>query len=114
MTVHVWSAADDQWVMAVETPASIEPEAQEAIFDPFHQVDGSLKRHKGTGLGPAITKRLVEMPGGTLQVESVPNSGSTFTVTLPRHYRAPAQKIPAVDELSEFLETGATTPDGRT
>ncbi len=116
VTVHVWSEADDQWVMAVEdTGIGIEPEAQEAIFDPFHQVDGSLKRrHKGTGLGLAITKRLVEMLGGTLQVESVPNSGSTFTVTLPRHYRAPAQKIPAVDELSEFLETGATTPDGRT
>ena len=54
------------------------------IFEPFHQVDSSLSRmHEGTGLGLALTKRLVEMLGGTINVESEPERGSTFTIKLP-------------------------------
>lgn len=60
-------------------------EHQELIFETFHQVDNSYSRqHQGTGLGLALTRKLIEMHGGTIWVESQPNVGSTFTFQLPR------------------------------
>lgn len=54
------------------------------LFRPFQQVDASLTRqHEGTGLGLALTKRLAELHGGTVSLESMENHGSTFRVWLP-------------------------------
>ena len=54
------------------------------LFRPFQQIDSSMTRkHEGTGLGLALTKRLAEMHGGTLSFWSVPNKGSTFRIWLP-------------------------------
>ena len=56
----------------------------EAVFEPFRQVDSSVRRrHEGTGLGLAITKRLVELHGGTITLTSQPSVGTTVRVTLP-------------------------------
>ena len=55
-----------------------------AIFEPFEQGQGSASReYEGAGLGLAITKKLVDLHGGVLDVRSVPGEGSTFTFTLP-------------------------------
>jgi hypothetical protein len=63
----------------------ISPEDLVAIFEEFRQVDSSLTRkHEGTGLGLALTRRLVELHGGEITVESELGKGSTFTVTLLR------------------------------
>jgi signal transduction histidine kinase len=62
----------------------IAPEDQERIFEEFQQASHQGERSReGTGLGLALSKRMVELHGGTITVESAPGKGSTFTVALP-------------------------------
>lgn len=68
-----------------DTGIGISPEAMEHITEPFHQADTSIsRRFGGTGLGLAITRSLVELHGGTLDIDSREGSGTTVTVSLPR------------------------------
>ena len=69
-----------------DTGVGIKPEDQDRVFAVFEQVDASYsKAREGTGLGLALSKRLVEVHGGTISVESegVDGKGSTFTVVIP-------------------------------
>ncbi len=77
--------AGPRLVVEVEdTGIGIPADQLERIFDPFTQVDGGLRRrHAGTGLGLALTRRLVELFGGTIAVKSALGVGSTFTISLP-------------------------------
>ncbi len=67
-----------------DTGIGIPKEHLSMIFNKFHQVDGSTaKRYQGTGLGLTITKNLVELLSGRIEVESELGKGSTFTLTMP-------------------------------
>jgi signal transduction histidine kinase/ActR/RegA family two-component response regulator len=67
-----------------DTGIGIPKDKWNLLFRPFQQVDASLTRqHEGTGLGLALTKRLAELHGGTVSLESVETQGSTFRVWLP-------------------------------
>ena len=71
-------------ISVADTGAGIPPEEQERIFEEFHQIDNSNTKAKGgTGLGLAIAKRIVEIHGGSIAVESRPGQGSTFHLQLP-------------------------------
>lgn len=71
-------------LQVADSGIGIRPEDIEQLFKPFRQIDTGLsRRHEGTGLGLAICRRLVELLGGTISVESELGRGSVFTVTLP-------------------------------
>jgi len=68
-----------------DTGPGISPADMTRVFDPFTQVDQSLKRRKGgTGLGLPVSRRLAELLGGALTVESTVGEGTAFTLRLPR------------------------------
>jgi PAS domain S-box-containing protein len=72
-----------------DTGVGIAPEDIGRLFVEFQQLEsGAGKRHQGTGLGLALTRRLVEAQGGAVGVRSTPGQGSVFHATLPRHARA--------------------------
>jgi len=79
------SAEDGAFTLAVsDTGFGIAEEDQQKIFDEFQQADNSNTRAQGgTGLGLAIAKRIIEMHGGRMWVESSLGKGSTFWCTLP-------------------------------
>jgi PAS domain S-box-containing protein len=75
-----------------DTGVGIAPEEITRLFTEFQQLDGgAAKKHQGTGLGLALTRRLVEAQGGTVGITSTPGVGSTFFAVLPRKtVRTPA------------------------
>jgi signal transduction histidine kinase len=67
-----------------DTGIGIAQEHLATVFEPFRQVDSSIRRrHEGTGLGLAITKRLMELHGGTITMESELAVGTKVSVKLP-------------------------------
>jgi signal transduction histidine kinase/CheY-like chemotaxis protein len=71
-------------IRVADTGVGIAPEHLARIFDEFIQVRNPERDvNKGSGLGLAICKRLVDLLGGTIDVQSVPGTGATFTVELP-------------------------------
>lgn len=78
-----------------DTGVGIAPENQERIFEEFQQVGEGLRgKTEGTGLGLALTKKFVELHGGTIGVESALGRGSTFTFTFTLPIDGPASPTP--------------------
>ncbi|MGF1459795.1 MAG: response regulator [Leptolyngbyaceae cyanobacterium] len=81
--------------IAVEdTGIGIPEEKRHLLFRPFQQIDASLtRRHEGTGLGLALTKRLAEMHGGTVSLKRDTAVGSTFCIWLPLNELRNSQEL---------------------
>ncbi|HYE60737.1 MAG TPA: ATP-binding protein [Phycisphaerales bacterium] len=103
--VRVWASLDggpDEPRVSFhvqDTGIGIPPEHLETIFQEFTQVDSPLQRkHRGTGLGLPLTRKLAELLGGSVSVESQPGLGSTFQVTVPTSYEGvrPQPDMPPV------------------
>jgi two-component system, NtrC family, sensor kinase len=84
-TVDVAAARSDGEVRVsvTDTGPGIAPDDQDRIFEEFQQADAGKEQLEGTGLGLALSKRLVELHGGRIWVESEPGQGSCFVFTLP-------------------------------
>ncbi|MBF0330285.1 MAG: response regulator [Nitrospirae bacterium] len=92
-------------ISVTDTGIGIREEDQERVFSEFEQVDSSHSRkYEGTGLGLALTKKLVELHGGAIFVESEEGKGSTFTVIIPpfdvSSVNSEIQSLPVADELN--------------
>ncbi|SFU88654.1 PAS domain S-box protein [Pseudoduganella namucuonensis] len=104
-----------------DTGIGIAPDRLAAIFEPFTQADPSMtRRYGGTGLGTTISKKLVELMGGTIWAESAPGAGAAFHILLPLRagaaapaarqprphgeYPLPALRVLAADDVAQNLE----------
>jgi len=95
-----------------DTGVGIAPEDQQRVFEEFQQVGETLTgKPEGTGLGLALTKRLVELHGGSIRLESTPGDGSIFTFTLPITGEAqhPALTVDQQKIVAERVEQSAST-----
>lgn len=122
-SVELSAHQDDNllFVSIRDTGIGIPADKLEAIFEPFEQGEGSAERlYEGAGLGLSITKKLLDLHGGSIGLQSSPGKGSTFTFTLPvfeeqsvtdpeaAGWRQPAPTLQRPSAWSETASTSST------
>jgi two-component system sensor histidine kinase/response regulator len=108
VTLRIWTDRDSAIFQVEDTGIGIAASQRPLLFQKFQQLDSVYhRRYEGTGLGLALTKQLVELHGGTIEVDSTIGVGSTFTVRLP------AQSLPASQSkaVQGFAEDGTAEPN---
>ncbi len=84
ITVKSWHDSQQLWIAVIDTGIGISEQDLPRVFERFWRADRSRSRHSGgTGIGLAITRRLVELQGGEIFVTSRLGEGSTFQFSLP-------------------------------
>ena len=96
-------AGPELHVSVADTGTGIPPEDRERIFESFQQGGRGASREEGTGLGLTLSRRLVELLGGRLWLESEVGVGSTFTFSLPARLDPPGDEPRASGHLAEVV-----------
>ena len=115
INIGVRSEDDDVVISVRDTGRGIKDEQLEHLFDPYYQAARG-DQGIGTGLGLSIIKHLVELHNGTIQVDSVPGSGSIFTIRLPRNVEPDVvvnMADTALDTADDSDESPQATPQPR-
>ena len=101
--LRVWREKREVVFQIEDSGIGIAPEEMPMLFEKFKQIENFKQRtHGGTGLGLALTKKLIELHGGNIEVESALKQGSLFTVYLP-------VKTPFVPHLNRVPSTSSQT-----
>ncbi|MFN2374669.1 MAG: response regulator [Cyclonatronaceae bacterium] len=88
-----------------DTGIGIAPEQMDRMFQPFVQLDSSLSRqYSGTGLGLSIVRKLIDMHGGSINLESREGEGSKFTVRLNRYTESDAQGMNEIGQIMDISD----------
>ncbi|NMM62391.1 response regulator [Clostridium sp. P21] len=98
--IYAFSNNDYIFVVIKDTGIGIDKQDFFSIFDPYIQSDGINKKYGGAGLGLYVTKRLVQLHGGEIKVESTLGGGSKFTFSLPKIY----MNIKEQNEITSFID----------
>ena len=84
MTLEIKQSANDLMIVVSDKGIGVSEDHQQKIFDAFYQVSlGTKRKYGGIGLGLSIVKKLVTWLNGSINLESTPDQGSRFEVTLP-------------------------------
>jgi signal transduction histidine kinase len=84
VTLRAGGVSDRVWVTVEDTGVGIPASRMNELFEPFHQLDGSITRRQGgTGMGLYLCKQIVEAHGSKITLQSKEGSGSTFLFDLP-------------------------------
>jgi len=98
--IEAWSQGSEVYFSVTDTGIGIAAPDLRRIFEPFTQIDSSLSRqHEGTGLGLALVRRLAQLHGGRVEVDSEQGRGSRFTIVLPRLACPERDSLPSPEEL---------------
>ncbi len=77
-------ASDDGWrLLVADTGRGIDAESLRLVFEPFQRLDADASGIRGSGIGLAVSRALVQQMGGRIEVDSTPGQGSVFSVLLP-------------------------------
>jgi len=110
LTVVIDSYHDAVAFYVADTGIGIAPEQMDLLFQPFVQLDSGLaRRYEGTGLGLALVKKIVEMHGGSVSLESTIGEGSCFKVLFPlKQPRAEPEESGSEDTIATMHRSSAT------
>ena len=115
VSVHALAQGPEHFRLEVhDTGIGISEDNLPRLFVEFQQLDaGYSKQHQGTGLGLALTRRLVEAQGGTVGVQSIVDVGSVFHAVLNRVHGTDAHRVTALSQSSQAYRVLVIEPDPR-
>lgn len=83
VSISQWQADQNAWISIVDKGPGIPPEKLTQALEAFHQIDRDTREQQGIGLGLPLAKQIIEVHGGTFEINSVVDRGTQITISLP-------------------------------